>query len=347
MPRLQRHGSRRQARRQGRRERRRRDARRCQHPGSAAAPSPRGRCDVAPGPSRAPPPLQFVDLMSRPQRQGRRRPGRAHRQARQLAQARQVRDPARRLRRRLHLRRSGQHRLALPEAEGPSAAPLPRRPPRRPRRCPPCPRPNAKAQARRNGRRAPARHAEGRKPAPRARGRQRRVGPSGTGESAPATGKVRLFAHPGNPDAVASAASRRKRAARSAVPATSCRCASAAIVSQGTVLGSVRTPRQRSRRAPALRDPPGRRPGHDRPAADPAQLGPAAAALHPQGRDRRHQPARRDRQRRLLDVQGRTSARGALRPRHRHLCVRPRRTSPRARSTSACSPCWRSSRASG
>ena len=51
----------------------------------------------------------------RPERQGRRRPGRTHRQARQLAQARQVRDPARRLRRRLHLRRPRQHRPHYPK----------------------------------------------------------------------------------------------------------------------------------------------------------------------------------------------------------------------------------------
>jgi membrane-bound lytic murein transglycosylase B len=94
------------------------------------------------------------------------------------------------------------------------------------------------------------------------------------------TGKVRLFAHPGNPDALASAASRRKR---STSAGKLLRLRAGAIVSQGTVLGRVRTP-------PHARDGHLRfaiRPGGDRSTIDPrpilqnwAQLG---AALHPQG----------------------------------------------------------------
>jgi soluble lytic murein transglycosylase-like protein len=105
-----------------------------------------------------------------------------------------------------------------------------------------------------------------------------------TAEPPPAsTGKVRLFAHPGNPDALASAASRRKRAARSTGTGKLLRLRAGSIVSQGTVLGRVRTP-------PHARDGHLRfaiRPGGDRSTIDPrpilqnwAQLG---AALHPQG----------------------------------------------------------------
>jgi len=104
---------------------------------------------------------------------------------------------------------------------------------------------------------------------------------TGASEPAPAsTGKVRLFAHPGNPDALALAASRRKR---STSAGKLLRLRAGAIVSQGTVLGRVRTP-------PHAHDGHLRfaiRPGGDRSTIDPrpilqnwAQLG---AALHPQG----------------------------------------------------------------
>ena len=106
---------------------------------------------------------------------------------------------------------------------------------------------------------------------------------TGAGEATPATGKVRLFAHPGNPDALASAASRRKRAARSTSAGRLLPLRAGAIVSQGTVLGRVRTPTK-------ARDGHMRfaiRPGGDQSTIDPrpilqnwAQLG---AALHPQG----------------------------------------------------------------
>jgi membrane-bound lytic murein transglycosylase B len=105
-----------------------------------------------------------------------------------------------------------------------------------------------------------------------------------TGEAAPAsTGKVRLFAHPGNPDALASAASKRKRAARSSSAGRLLALHAGSIVSQGTVLGRVRTP-------PNAHDGHLRfaiRPGGDQSSIDPrpilrnwAQLG---VALHPQG----------------------------------------------------------------
>jgi hypothetical protein len=104
-----------------------------------------------------------------------------------------------------------------------------------------------------------------------------------TGEAAPApTGKLRLFAHPGNPDAIASAA-KAKRAARSTSVGKTLPLRAGSIVSQGTVLGRVRTP-------PNARDGHLRfaiRPGGDQSTIDPrpilqnwAQLG---VALHPQG----------------------------------------------------------------
>ncbi len=97
---------------------------------------------------------------------------------------------------------------------------------------------------------------------------------------APSTGKVRLFAHPGNPDALASAA-KRERSSSTAGQLLPLRAGS--IVSKGTVLGRVRTPTNAS--AGHLRFAV--RPGGDQSTVDPrpilknwSQLG---AALHPQG----------------------------------------------------------------
>jgi soluble lytic murein transglycosylase-like protein len=99
--------------------------------------------------------------------------------------------------------------------------------------------------------------------------------------AAPVSGKVRLFAHPGNPDAVASAAAHGK-ASRSVVGhALALRVG--AVVSKGTVLGRVRTPRH----AHAGHIRFAIRPSGDSVTIDPrpilenwAQL---SAALHPQG----------------------------------------------------------------
>jgi soluble lytic murein transglycosylase-like protein len=104
--------------------------------------------------------------------------------------------------------------------------------------------------------------------------------PSAGEPAAPSTGKVRLFAHPGNPDALASAA-KRQRASSIAGKLLPLRAGS--IVSKGTVLGRVRTPVNAS--AGHLRF--AIRPGGDQSTVDPrpilknwSQLG---AALHPQG----------------------------------------------------------------
>jgi membrane-bound lytic murein transglycosylase B len=103
-------------------------------------------------------------------------------------------------------------------------------------------------------------------------------------EPAPASsGKVRLFAHPGNPDALASATERRKRAARSTKVGKLLALKAGAIVSQGTVLGRVRTP-------PNARDGHLRfaiRPNGDQSTIDPRPIfeswSQLSAALHPQG----------------------------------------------------------------
>jgi len=113
------------------------------------------------------------------------------------------------------------------------------------------------------------------------------VVPADPGEAAPAgMGKVRLFAHPGNPDAVAAAAS--ASGARSNVGLRPLKLRRGAIVATGTVLGRVRTP------AGAVH-------GHlrfaMRPAGDAATIDPRpvlaswaqlATALHPQGAKAAH-----------------------------------------------------------
>jgi membrane-bound lytic murein transglycosylase B len=97
-----------------------------------------------------------------------------------------------------------------------------------------------------------------------------------------ATGKVRLFAHPGNPDALVSAAAKRRRSRTStagALPALR----AGSIVSKGTVLGRVRTP-------PNAHDGHLRfaiRPGGDQGTIDPRPIlqswSQLNVALHPQG----------------------------------------------------------------
>jgi soluble lytic murein transglycosylase-like protein len=110
------------------------------------------------------------------------------------------------------------------------------------------------------------------------------TGASAASEPAPAlTGKVRLFAHPGNPDALASAAAKSKRASRSNRAGRLLPLRAGSIVSKGTVLGRVRTPG-------GAHDGHLRfaiRPGGDQSTVDPRpflenwqQLG---VALHPQG----------------------------------------------------------------
>jgi soluble lytic murein transglycosylase-like protein len=97
----------------------------------------------------------------------------------------------------------------------------------------------------------------------------------------PSRGKVRLFAHPGNPDALASAAKRNR--SRTSTAGRLLPLRAGAIVSKGTVLGRVRTPA--GAQAGHLRF--AIRPGGDAGTVDPRpilrnwlQLG---AALHPQG----------------------------------------------------------------
>jgi hypothetical protein len=108
---------------------------------------------------------------------------------------------------------------------------------------------------------------------------------SSVDESAPvATGKVRLFAHPGNPDALASAASSRKRAGSPSTNAGHRLALKAgALVSKGTVLGRVRTPP----RAHYGHMRFAIRPGGDQSTIDPRPIlqnwSQLDAALHPRG----------------------------------------------------------------
>ncbi|MFI4989675.1 MAG: lytic murein transglycosylase [Solirubrobacterales bacterium] len=103
---------------------------------------------------------------------------------------------------------------------------------------------------------------------------------SGAGEpELPSTGKVRLFAHPGNPDALASAAKhKRSSSAGRLLPLRA-----GSIVSKGTVLGRVRTPANAT--AGHLRF--AIRPGGDQTTIDPRPIlknwTQLSAALHPQG----------------------------------------------------------------
>ncbi len=104
---------------------------------------------------------------------------------------------------------------------------------------------------------------------------------SNAGEpEAPSTGKVRLFAHPGNPDALASAA---KHERTSSIAGRLLPLRAGSIVSKGTVLGRVRTPTNAS--AGHLRF--AIRPGGDQSTVDPRPIlknwTQLSAALHPRG----------------------------------------------------------------
>src|SRR6202035_476207 len=103
----------------------------------------------------------------------------------------------------------------------------------------------------------------------------------GGSDEAPAVGKVRLFAHPGNPDALAAAKAARDAPRTSAGDRLALR--RGAVVASGTVLGRVRVPKGASA-------------GHlrfaIRPAGDSATIDPRPilanweqldAALHPRG----------------------------------------------------------------
>jgi soluble lytic murein transglycosylase-like protein len=111
--------------------------------------------------------------------------------------------------------------------------------------------------------------------------------PSGAEATPAAAGKVRLFAHPGNPDALAAARVARESSSRAGLHAGGVDrplpLRSGAVVAQGTVLGHVRVPL-------------GAKDGHlrfaIRPAGDPRTIDPQAilenwmqldTALHPQG----------------------------------------------------------------
>jgi transglycosylase-like protein with SLT domain len=116
-----------------------------------------------------------------------------------------------------------------------------------------------------------------------AAGRGQATVPDGGEEAASGIGKVRLFAHPGNPDAVAAAAARAARLARASRTPSRLPLRRGAVVASGTVLGRVDVPK-------------GAHAGHlrfaIRPAGDQGTIAPGPilgnwaqlqAALHPQG----------------------------------------------------------------
>ncbi len=102
-------------------------------------------------------------------------------------------------------------------------------------------------------------------------------------ESVPAgMGRVRLFAHPGNPDALAAASvARRSRAATQSPAGGRLPLRRGSVVAEGTVLGHVQRTGRSQGRSSALCDPPGWGPQHDRPSYDPRQLGQARGGAAP------------------------------------------------------------------
>ena len=166
----------------------------------------------------------------------------------------------------------------------------------------------------------PSRSAPARRGRPRVGCRRRRSAGAGHG-------KVRLFAHPGNPDA--------RRRGRRAARARSTRAAELLPLRarRGRLQRHRARPRARARRRPrrppALRDPPG---AATRARSTRGRSSPTGRSCRRRctrrARKRRQRPARRDRQRRVPAVQGRARAHGALRPRHHDLRVRPPATSP-------------------
>ncbi len=265
-------------------------------PGSTAPPTPAAAA-AGSGPSAHP--LQLAALTSAPKAQRRGRPGRPRRSDRQLAQARPVRDPARRLRRRLHLRGARPHRAHLHDR----------------RRRTPRPRSTAVAAA------ASA------SPTPEGPASAGIQSPSRCKVSAPQARKLRIpgrrrqsddrprWPPTGVPAGMGRARCSRTRAtptpraavvAKAAERARESRADRTSAAAQGLGRGQRdrarhgdRRPRS-AKRAPALRDPARRR-LRPRSTPDPmlsnwAQL---QAALHPQGAKAAERAARRDRQRRV------------------------------------------------
>ncbi len=201
----------------------------------------------------------------------------------------------------------------------------------------------ADAEGGRERRHAARRHAPGQelaaRRAPPSRSGQVAIAPVGN-EGVPAgMGRVRLYAHPGNPDARAAAAVRaaeRARSANSAPPPAS-----------ASRLGLAGGHRPRSRassraQAPAVTCASRSSPRETRPAIEPRpgarQLGAAAGRAAPAGREGDQPAARRHRERRAAALAVPARACRALRPRNPDLRVRPTRHRRRRRRTAACSP---------
>ena len=207
--------------------------------------------------------------------------------------------------------------------------------PRRRSRCRrQAPMPSAKAPGDR--RRSPARDLEGQSPPPSPRAPAQRCR---RGEPAPAS-TARCACSPTRQPRRARLGGQRGSAARrshSAGKMLTLRAGS--IVAQGTVLGTVRTPHSASDGHLRFAI----RPAGDQSTIDPRpilrELGAARGSRCIRRARRPTRPARRHGQRRVLAVQGRTRARGALGPGHRDLRLR----SPGIAAGAVDSACWRCS----
>ncbi len=111
-------------------------------------------------------------------------------------------------------------------------------------------------------------------------------------------GKVRLFAHPHNPDALAAAGAGPQAPAKrqsAKAPSASLPLRSGSLVAEGTVLGHVSHPPGATDGHLRFAIRPAGDPRHDRPSADPRKLGEARRGASPAGGKDGPEPVRRHR----------------------------------------------------
>ena len=209
--------------------------------------------------------------------------------SRQLREARQVRDPARRLRRRLHLRGPRQHRAHLHACRSSHAA-----------------RSTSPLVAGREPARPGAAESRGDRRHPAARDAEGRSTPAARRTAAPAAGRVPERAErakrprrhgPGAPVRAPRQPRRAPRPSPQRAPRGRAKRAPQRLpLRTGSVVAERHGARhgaghpRRARRAPALRDPPGRRPRHDRSRGRSSPTGPSCRR-----RCTRRAPSRRTR----------------------------------------------------
>ena len=262
--------------------------------------------------------LQLVELMSAPNASVVAVQDGRIAQARQLAHARQLRDPARHLRRRVHLRRARQHRPTyrlpkMPRRWRRSAASAELGHERRRRGLGSCGR---------RGQRSPARSPDSDAPVTlRVKRAHAQTTPSQ--DSVPAGSAERCRPPPARcacspipePGRARGRRARRHGHAGRAAPGMACRCASARSSPRARCSAACSC-RRGERRSPALRDPARRATAHDRPAADPRELGAAPCGAAPAGRQGADRSARARPRATCSCCQEPARARGPLRPRH-------------------------------